>query len=180
MAPNINSRLMVKVPMQKTLYTQPGYSVHMEYRSGHAIVLYHRGLTLNAELLDGGLGVWRGCTGEHSPRVTGPTGYASSAICIRSIGLENRSTGRPSSTAIRENRRSCGLPSTTFLAAGRVAEDSRLRHLFQLMFSWRDSQPRSRPSVRQPLQRRRRTIRLQATVSLRYVRSLVLSCECLS
>src|SRR6218665_2273100 len=58
-------------------------------RSGHAIVLYHRGLTLNAELLDGGLGVWRGCTGEHSPRVTGPTGYASSAICIRSIGLEN-------------------------------------------------------------------------------------------
>src|SRR6218665_3312435 len=97
MAPNINSRLMVKVPMQKTLYTQPGYSVHMEYRSGHAIVLYHRGLTLNAELLDGGLGVWRGCTGEHSPRATGPTGYASSAICIRSIGLENRSTGRPSS-----------------------------------------------------------------------------------
>src|SRR6218665_3906431 len=62
--------------------------------------------------------------------------------------------------------------STTFLAAGRVAEDSRLRHLFQLMFSWRDSQPRSRPSMRQPLQRRRRTIRLQATVSL--VRSLVL------
>src|SRR6218665_1087562 len=59
MAPNINSRLMVKVPMQKTLYTQPGYSVHMEYRSGHAIVLYHRGLTLNAELLDGGLSVWR-------------------------------------------------------------------------------------------------------------------------
>src|SRR6218665_3956067 len=89
MAPNINSRLMVKVKMQKTLYTQPGYSVHMEYRSGQAIVLYHRGLTLNAELLDGGLGVWRGCTGEHSPRVTGPTGYASSAICIRSIGLEN-------------------------------------------------------------------------------------------
>src|SRR6218665_3835715 len=149
-------------------------------RSGHAIVLYHRGLTMNAELLDGGLGVWRGCTGEHSPRVTGPTGYASSAICIRSIGLENRSTGRPSSTAIPENRRSCGLPSTTFLAAGRVAEDSRLRHLFQLMFSWRNSQPRSRPSVRQPLQRRRRIIRLQATVSLPYVRSLVLSCECLS
>src|SRR6218665_330982 len=70
--------------------------------------------------------------------------------------------------------------STTSLAAGRVAEDSRLRHLFQLMFSWRDSQPRSRPSVRQPLQRRRGTIRIQATVSLRYVRSLVLSCECLS
>src|SRR6218665_1503569 len=109
--------------------------------------LYRRGLTLDAELLDGGLGVWRGVTGEHRPRVTGPTGYASSAICIRSIGLENRSTGRPSSTAIRENRRRCGLPSTTSLADGRVAEDSRLRHLFQLMFSWRDSQPRSRPSV---------------------------------
>src|SRR6218665_2414230 len=51
-------------------------------RSGHSIVLYHRGFTLNAELLDAGLGVWRGCTGEHSPRVTGPTGYASSAIAF--------------------------------------------------------------------------------------------------
>src|SRR6218665_3700040 len=81
-------------------------------RSEHAIVPYHRGLTLNAELLDGRLGVWKGFTGEPSPRVTGPTGYSSSAICIRSIGLENRSTGRPLSTAIRENRRSCGLPST--------------------------------------------------------------------